>query len=284
MGLLDGKVVLITGGARGQGRAHAVRSAGEGADVVVLDLADQLGSVDYQMARESDLKETIQQVEAVGRRGLSLKADVRCQDQLNIAVAQALDAFGAIDILIANAGIWNMAPFWDLTDQAWEEMIGTNLTGVWKSAKAVAPHMMERGSGSIVVISSVNGIEPGPGYAHYIASKHGVIGLMKAMALELAPHGVRCNAISPGAIRTPMTDHQAGWNIFAGHDHGTPADMINGGYHYAALKGQTFLEPEVIADAALFLNSHLAASITGVTLPVESGHLLLPGMNISPVK
>jgi SDR family mycofactocin-dependent oxidoreductase len=282
--LLEGKVVFITGGARGQGRAHAIRSAQEGADVVVVDIAAQLKSVTYDMAREEDLRETVSAVEALGRRALSFSVDVRSQDQLDEAVSEAIHSFGQIDILIANAGIWNMAPFWELTDQAWEEMLGTNLTGVWKSAKSVAPHMMARGSGSIVVISSVNGIEPGAGYAHYVAAKHGAIGLMKSMALELAPHGIRCNAISPGAIRTPMTDHQAGWNVFAGHDNGTVDDMINGGYHYAALRGQTFLSPDVVADAAVFLNSELAKSITGITLPVESGHLLLTGMNLDPVK
>jgi SDR family mycofactocin-dependent oxidoreductase len=284
VGLLEGKVAFITGGARGQGRAHAIRSAQEGADIVVVDIADQLESVSYAMARKEDLSETVAQVEALDRRALSFTVDVRQQDQVDQAVSKAISAFGGIDILIANAGIWNMAPFWELTDRDWDEMIGTNLTGVWKSAKAVAPHMIERGSGSIVVISSVNGIEPGAGYAHYVAAKHGAIGLMKSMALELAPHGIRCNAISPGAIRTPMTDHQDGWNVFAGHDKGTVDDMIDGGYHYAALKGQTFLSPDVVADAALFLNSDLAKSITGITLPVESGHLLLTGMNLAPVK
>ncbi|HEX4432740.1 MAG TPA: mycofactocin-coupled SDR family oxidoreductase [Frankiaceae bacterium] len=284
MSLLEGKVAFITGGARGQGRAHAIRCAQEGADVVVVDIAAQLKSVSYDMATDDDLRETVSQVEALGRRALSFTVDVRFQDQLDEAVSKGISALGKIDILIANAGIWNMAPFWELTDEAWEEMVGTNLTGVWKSAKAIAPHMMSRGSGSIVIISSVNGIEPGPGYAHYVAAKHGAIGLMKSMALELAPHGIRCNAISPGAIRTPMTDHQAGWNVFAGHDHGTVDDMIDGGYHYAALKNQTFLSPDVVADAAVFLNSDLAKSITGITLPVESGHLLLTGVNLAPVK
>jgi SDR family mycofactocin-dependent oxidoreductase len=282
--LLDNKVAFITGGARGQGRAHAIRCAQEAADVVVVDIAAQLASVPYDMAQDQDLSETVSQVEALGRRALSFKVDVRRQDELDAAVSNAIETFGGIDILIANAGIWNMAPFWELTDQAWEEMLGTNLTGVWRSVKAVAPHMMARGSGSIVVISSVNGIEPGAGYAHYVAAKHGAIGLMKAMALELAPHGVRCNAIGPGAIRTPMTDHQAAWDIFAGHKQGTVADMIDSGYHYAALKNQTFLSPDVVADAALFLNSDLAKSITGITLPVDSGHLLLAGVNLAPVK
>jgi len=284
MGLLDGKVALITGGARGQGRAHALVSAKEGADVVLVDIADQIATVPYRMATQDDLAETVRQVEALDRRAIAVTADVRSQQQMDDAVARGIAEFGKIDILIANAGIWTQAPFWEITDEAWEDMIGTNLTGVWKSAKAVAPHMIERGSGSIVITSSVNGLEPGPDYAHYVSSKHGVIGLMKNIALELAPHGIRCNSINPGAIKTPMTDHQGAWDMFAGHEGGTEADMLEGGYHFHALKGMTFLSPEVIANTALYLNSELAAAVTGVTIPVDAGHMLLTGFNQAPVK
>jgi SDR family mycofactocin-dependent oxidoreductase len=284
MGLLDGKVVLITGGARGQGRAHAVVSAREGADVVLVDIADQIGTVDYKMARAEDLAETVRQVEALDRRALSIVADVRSQQQLDGAVASGIAEFGHIDVLIANAGIWTQGPFWELTEEQWQDMLDVNLTGVWRSAKAVAPHMIERQTGSIVLISSVNGLEGGPTFAHYTAAKHGVVGLMRTIALELAPHGIRCNSVHPGAIKTPMTDHQAAWDMFAGHPGGTEADMIEGGYHYGALKGTTFLPPEVIANAALYLNSDLAAAVTGVTLPVDSGHLIMPAVNQSPVK
>jgi NAD(P)-dependent dehydrogenase (short-subunit alcohol dehydrogenase family) len=142
-------------------------------------------------------------------------------------------------------------------------MIGVNLTGVWKSAQAVAPHMIERQSGSIVITSSTNGLEAGMNYAHYVPAKHGVIGLMKNIALEFAPYGIRCNSINPGAIKTPMTDHQGAWDMFAGHPGGTEADMLEGGYHCAALTGTTFMDPQVIADTALYLNSGLAARVTG---------------------
>ncbi|MDF3308366.1 mycofactocin-coupled SDR family oxidoreductase [Rhodococcus sp. T2V] len=283
MGMLDGKVAFITGGARGQGRAHAVTSAREGADVVVIDIAAQMGTVPYKMADGSDLAETVAQVEALGRRALSFEVDVRSQSSLDDAVTQTISTFGKIDILIANAGIWTQAPFWELSEDDWEEMMGVNLTGVWKSAKAVAPHMIERQSGSIVITSSVNGLEPGMNYAHYVTAKHGVIGLMKNIALELAPYGIRCNSINPGAIKTPMTDHQGAWDMFAGHEGGTEADMIEGGYHFHALKGTTFMPPQVIADTALYLNSDLAASVTGVTIPVDAGHLLLTGSNPAPV-
>ena len=284
MGMLEGKVALITGGARGQGRAHATTCAREGTDVVLVDIADQLASVPYAMATKDDLDETVRQVEALDRRALAVTADVRSQEQLDEAVRRGLAEFGQIDILIANAGIWTMGPFWELSEQSWDEMIGVNLTGVWKSAKAVAPHMIERQTGSIVITSSINGLEPGPNYAHYVAAKHAVVGLMRNIALELAPHGIRCNSVHPGAIRTPMTDHQGAYDMFAGHEGGTEADLIEGGYSFHALKGTTFMSPQVIADTALYLNSDLAAKVTGVTIPVDAGHMILPGVNTKPVK
>jgi SDR family mycofactocin-dependent oxidoreductase len=284
MGMLDGKVAFITGGSRGQGRAHAVTCAREGADVIIADIAAQLGTVRYKMATQDDLDETVAQVEALDRRALAITADVRSQQQLDKAVERGIAEFGKIDILIANAGIWTQAPFWELTEEQWEEMIGVNLTGVWKSAKAVAPHMIERQSGSIVITSSTNGLEAGLNYAHYVAAKHGVIGLMKNIALELAPYGIRCNSINPGAIKTPMTDHQGAWDMFAGHPGGTEQDMIDGGYHFTALKDTTFMDPQVIADTALYLNSDLAAKVTGVTIPVDAGHLILPGINPQPAR
>jgi SDR family mycofactocin-dependent oxidoreductase len=284
MGMLDGKVALITGAARGQGRAHAVTCAREGADVIVVDINEQMETVRYAMATTDDLAETVRQVEALDRRAVSMTADVRDQAQLDAAVSRGIAELGQLDILIANAGIWALAPFWKLTEQQWDEMLGVNLTGVWKSAKAVTPHMIERQSGSIVITSSVNGLEPGANYAHYVTSKHGLIGLMRNIALELAPHNIRCNAINPGAILTPMTDHQRAWDQFAGHPGGTRENLLEGGRHYHALKGASFLDPQVIADTALYLNSDLAATVTGVTIPVDAGHMILPGYNHAPVR
>ena len=283
MGMLEGKVVLVTGGSRGQGRAHALVSAREGADVIIVDIVEDLTTVTYPLARKDDMAATVEAVEALGRRIVAVEADVRSQDQLDAAVARGVAELGQIDVLIANAGIWTQAPFYELTDDQWEEMIAVNLSGVWRSAKAVAPHMIERRSGSIVMISSVNGLEPGPNFAHYTAAKHGVVGLMKTVALELAPHGIRCNSIHPGAVRSGMTENQMAFDMYAGGPGGTVDDLISAGKHYGALKGTTFMPPETIANAALFLNSDLAASVTGVALPVEAGHLLMAGVNTSPV-
>jgi SDR family mycofactocin-dependent oxidoreductase len=283
MGLLEGKTALITGAARGMGRAHALTCAREGADVVLVDAPGQLSSVPYPLGTEEELRETAALVEKEDRRALVVPGDVRSQADLDGAVSLALSELGRIDILIANAGVWYTQNFWELSETAWSETIETNLGGVWRSAKAVAPTMIDQGSGSLVLTASINGLESGPTYAHYAASKHGVIGLMKSLAVELAPHGIRCNALCPGPTRTPMTNQQAAWDLFAGHPGGTEEDMLRAGYNFLALKGVNWLTPQAQADAALFLNSDLAASITGVALPVDAGHLVLPGHNPAPV-
>jgi SDR family mycofactocin-dependent oxidoreductase len=286
MGLLDGKVVMVTGGSRGQGRAHAVTSAREGADVIIVDTLQQIGTVEYPMAQQADFDETVKQVEALDRRIVALEGDVRSQADLDRVVMAGIAEFGRIDCLVANAGIFSLAPAHEMTDEMWDDMIAVNLTGVWKSAKAVLPHMMEQGGGSIVMTSSINGIEPGVNYVHYCAAKFGVVGVMKTLALEYARHGIRVNAVHPGAILTPMTSWQGAWDMMSGKPagEGTEADMLDAGYSFHALKGQGFLPPQRIADAALWLNSVLAASVTGISVPVDAGHLLQPGYNPDPVK
>jgi SDR family mycofactocin-dependent oxidoreductase len=284
MGLLEGQVVFITGGARGQGRAHAIASANEGADVVLFDRIDDVDTVGYPLATKDDLQQTGKEVEALGRRALAVVGDVRSQRDLDDAVAGALSEFGKIDSVVANAGIWAMGPFWELTEQQWDDMIGICLSGVWRTAKAVAPHMIERQSGSMVMISSVDGLEPGGVYAHYTSAKHGVLGLMKAVAFELAPHGVRCNAICPGAVDTPMLNNQPGYDLISGHPGGTRDDLVEGGHRFNVLKSTALLDPMNIADAAVYLNSGLAARVTGVTMPVDAGHMLLAGYNHNPVR
>jgi SDR family mycofactocin-dependent oxidoreductase len=283
MSMLEGQVALITGGARGQGRAHAVTCARQGADVIIIDVTRPDLDVDYPLATAEDAAETVKMVEALDCRAIAIDGDERDQAALDRAVARAIAEFGRLDILIANAGIWLKAPFWEITDRQWEELTGVNLAGVWRSAKAVAPHMIERQSGSIVLISSNNALEPRDDNAHYNAAKAGAIALMKSIALELAPHGVRCNAICPGAIDTPMTNHPRAWQMFAGRPDGNRADMVAAGHRYTALRNTSFLDPQAIADTALYLNSPLAANVTGVTIPVDAGHLLLSASNPRPV-
>jgi SDR family mycofactocin-dependent oxidoreductase len=282
MGLLDGKTVFITGGGRGQGRAHAVVSAREGADIVFVDTTSPFKTVPYPNTTAEDMAETVTQVEALDRRVLSIEADVRDQDALNSAVAAGIAEFGKIDCLVANAGIWTLGPVAEMSREQWQEMIDINLTGVWQTVKAVVPHMVERQQGSIVMTSSVNGLEGGPFFSHYAAAKFGVVGLMKSIAVELGPQGIRANTVNPGTILTGMTDNQQGYDMMAGHANGTRDDLMAAGRSYGILKGSGFLDPQVIANAAAFLNSSMASNVTGVTLPVDSGHLAMAGINMDP--
>ncbi len=276
---LEGKVAFVTGAARGQGRAHALTLAKHGADIIALDIAEQIDSVFYPMSTADDLAETARGVEALGRRVIAMKGDTRSQSDLDAAVQAGLDSFGSIDILIANAAVNSLGSFWELTEQAWSDVVDTNLSGVWRSAKAVAPHMIERESGSIVMVGSVNSLESGARFSHYISAKHGLIGLMKAVALELAPYRIRCNAICPGAIDTGMMDNQKMYDMFAGHEGGTREDMLGAGTNYHAIRGAGVLSPQRVADAALWLVSDGSEMVTGATVPVDAGHGLLPRHN-----
>jgi SDR family mycofactocin-dependent oxidoreductase len=283
LGVLDGKVALITGAARGQGRAHALASAREGARIVAVDVNGAKTTAAFPLATRDEMAQTVAEVEALGGEIEVAIANVRSQSELDGAVAAGIDRFGQIDILIANAGTFSRGRLWEFSEDVWSEMIDVNLSGVWRSIKAVAPHMIERGTGSIVVTSSIFGFETSPNYGHYVAAKHGCIGLVKNFALELGPYGIRCNSVATATVSTPMVNNQEVWNMTAGHDHGTPEDLLSRSRKLFALRGTTVMEPEVVAEAVLFLNSPAAAKITGVTLPVDGGHLVLPGINLNPV-
>jgi SDR family mycofactocin-dependent oxidoreductase len=278
---LEGKVALITGAARGIGRASAVRLAEEGANIVAVDLApkitERIDTVPYALGTPDELEETAELVRAAGARAVTATADVRSQAELDEAVRRGLAEFVAIDVLVANAGIWSRGTLWEITEEEWDKQIDINLSGVWRSVKAVAPHMVGRRTGSIILISSINGFEPGPGYAHYTAAKHGVIGLMRAGALELGPHDVRCNAICPGVIDTPQNSWQGALDLIAGHQGGTMEERAAIGKTFGALASDGLIPASAIADAAAWLASDGARWVTGVALPVEAGHLILPG-------
>ena len=277
MGILDGKVAFVTGAARAQGRAHAETLARNGADLVICDIGHDIDAVRYPLGTDTELKETAALVEAQGGRVVSMQADVRSQEQIDAVVAAGLAEFGHIDILIANAGVYHLSPVWEITEDQWSAVMETNLGGVWRCAKAVMPHMIEAGGGAIVMISSVNGLEPANGYAHYGASKYGVIGLMGSVALEGAPYGIRCNAICPGFVKSGMTTFQEQLDKYAGHPGGTEADLENAGLSFHPSAGLSYLEPQRIADAALWLVSSGAEAVTGVALPVDAGHLMVAG-------
>jgi SDR family mycofactocin-dependent oxidoreductase len=280
---LLGKVAWITGGARGQGRAIAVKFASEGADIVVSDVCAQLENVPYPMSDDSDMLETKRLVEASGRRCLTKVADVRSQAALDDVVAAALDQFGQIDVVCANHGIASWHPVWEITDEEWEMQLAVNLTGVWHVVKAAIPHMIERRSGSLILTSSTNGRIAYPNMAHYTAAKHGVLGLMKSVALELGPHNVRANALLTGPIHTPMADNPATLKGLFGRDDATTADYVNATRHFFALRGRAALPPSAVADALLWLASDEAANVSGLELVLDAGHSILPPYNPNPI-
>jgi len=281
---MEDKTVLITGAARGQGRAHAIRFAEEGANVILFDIASQIDSVPYEMAKPADLEETAAQIEALDRRAIISRGDVRNGDDLTRAVERGIAEFGRIDGLVSNAGIWSLGPFWELSTQAWQDSIDVNLTGHWLAAKAVAPHLMEQGSGTIVFTASVNGLEAGANYAHYTAAKHGVIGLMKTVAVELGPHGIRSHVVAPGFIDTQMNDYQGSYDMMAGAapGEGTPEARIEASKHWSALKGRSVIKPSAVSNAVVWLSSDETADMTGLVVPVDAGHMVLPAYNPAP--
>ena len=201
---LDGQVAVITGGARGQGRADAVALARLGARIVLCDVPAPMRSVQYQLGSAEDLALTVSLVEEAGSSAIALAADVRDPAAVGRVADAAIAEFGQIDILVANAGIVSTGRLWELSDEAWQEMIGTNLTGVFNALRAVVPHMRERRYGRIVVISSQGGRAGLPGISHYSAAKWGIIGLAKSLALEVAAEGLTVNVVAPGTVRTPM--------------------------------------------------------------------------------
>ena len=271
MGKFDGQVVMVTGGARGQGRSHALAFAGEGADIVITDIASQLGSVPYDMGTEADLKQTQAMVEDLDRRCLIRKADVRDTDAMNTVVEEAITEFGHIDVLLANAGIVSMSQLVDVSDQMWDEMIGVCLTGVFKSFRAVLPHMVERGYGRVIATSSIAGKVGLGTIAHYVAAKAGVIGLVRSTAAEVAPNGVTVNAVCPTAVNTDMIHNQANYTLFAPDvEHPTKEQVIPGFASSNAIP-IPWIEPIDVSNAMMFLASKEARYVTGHAMNVSAG-------------
>jgi SDR family mycofactocin-dependent oxidoreductase len=267
MGKLDGKVAFITGAARGQGRSHAVRFAAEGADIVAIDICNQIASIEYPMSTSDDLAITVKEVEALGRRIVAREVDVRDRSQLKLAFDAGVAELGRMDIVVANAGVVPLYVAEDEDPQTFDDVIAVNLTGVWNTIEVSKSTIIDQGQGgSMVLISSTAGLKggaaqlPGPGYT---ASKHGVVGLMRNYALTLAPHSIRVNSVHPTGVATPMVINEAMEKVFAlesmaggGQANPMPVDM---------------LEPDDISGAVLWLASDDARYVTGVALPVDAG-------------
>ena len=279
MGRLEGKVALVTGAARGQGRSHAVTLAREGADVIAVDIARELPEfgLTYPLGSAEELAETAAQVEKLDRRVITGEIDVRDTDLLTDFVSEAVAELGRLDVVIANAGIAGPgAPTHEITDLAWDQLVSVNLTGAWATTKATIPHLIEGGrGGSVVLISSMAGLRGYPGIGAYSAAKHGVVGLMRTLAAELAPRWIRVNSIHPTQVDTPMIHNDGTYRKFR-PDLENPARRSSRRHRRrctrSRLPGRT--RRTSATHAVLFLASDDSRLITGVTLPVDAGLLI----------
>jgi SDR family mycofactocin-dependent oxidoreductase len=271
MGRFDGKVVLVTGGARGQGRSHAVEFAKEGADIVVTDIAKQVETVPYGMSSESDLAETVKRVEELDQRCLSIVADARDTAATNHAVEAAIAEFGKIDILLANHGLLSLSPVADMPDEMWDDVIDSDLTGVFKSIRAVLPHMLARKSGRIIATASMAGRTGLPTVAHYCAAKWGVIGLIKSVAREVAAEGITVNCICPTNLDSDMIHNPAFYALFAPGIENPTREQVEPGFASLNAIPVPWIEAIDISNAMMFLASPEARYITGEALHVSAG-------------
>jgi SDR family mycofactocin-dependent oxidoreductase len=263
----SGKVAFVTGAAHGQGRSHAQHYAKHGADVVVTDVGHNLESVPYDMGTTDELGETASIVEDEGQEALAVEMDVRKEDQVETAVEEALDEFGRIDILANNAGVWPMSEATEMDEAQWDVVIDTVLKGVWLSSKHVGQHFIERGDGGkIVSTSSTAGLVGAPATGHYVAGKHGVIGLTKTLALELAEYDVNVNAICPTALDSPgMNNYIEAYGEEMLEEMGALGGPMN------VMEPGEMIEERDITEAYLWLSSDAARYVTGIALPVDAG-------------
>lgn len=272
MGRFDGRVVLITGGARGQGRNHAVRFAREGADVAVLDICSgRIETVPYDIAGEEELEATIRLVEDEGRRCLGVRADIRSAAEVEAAVERVLTEYGRIDVLAANAGICTFGPIETMEQELWQTMIDVNLTGAFNSVRAVLPSMLENGFGRIVATSSMAGRAGWENIGHYAASKWGLIGMIKSLALEVADRGVTANVVCPSSVNTPMMHNESSYRLFRPDLENPTMEDALPAFQSINVLPVPYAEPDDISDSVLFLASEDAKYITGATLSPSTG-------------
>ena len=267
-----GKVAFITGAARGQGRSHALRLAEEGADIIGLDRCAQIESVPFPLARPEDLAETQRLVTQLGRRAVVAEADVRDASAVREVLARGTAELGRLDIVVANAGIWSHARAEAMPQQMWHDMIDVNLTGVWNTCQAAVPHLVEAGQGgSIILVSSNAGLRGNANSVHYVSAKHGVVGLMRGLAIECAPHFIRVNTVHPTTVDTDMVINDAMLRLFRPNlEAPTKEDAIPAFRNYNLLP-VPWVESIDVSNAVLFLASDEARYITSVSLPVDAG-------------
>ncbi len=273
-GRVEGKIALITGAARGQGRSHAKLLAEEGADIIAIDALSNFETVPYDESTQSDLDETVREVEATGRRIYAAQADIADFDGLKKAVDDGVNELGGLDIVSSHAGILSFSPLIEMSEEKWQEMIDINLSGHWRTAKATAPHLIDRGSGSITFTISIAGLQGMENIGHYASAKHGVVGLMRTLAIELGPHNIRVNSIHPTNLNSPMLRNEAAYKTFR-------PDLENPNFEefkeasadMHLLPNVALLEPIDTSRMLLFLSSEEARYITGSKMVVDAGAL-----------
>jgi SDR family mycofactocin-dependent oxidoreductase len=276
MDRVKSKVALVTGAARGQGRSHCLALASEGADIIAIDNCADVAGVAYAGATRADLEETAQLAEALGGRVVSRVVDVRDYEALADAVAEGVTEFGGLDIVCANAGVITQPTPTLLMDESdWQVVIDVNLTGVWLTCKAAVPYVLESGrGGSVILISSLAGLRGHPNIANYVAAKHGLVGLMRTLALELAPQMIRVNSIHPTQVDTPMIMNDATKKLFVPHKENPTDDEFAHASQQSQAMPIPWVEPIDISNAVVFLASDEARFVTGVALPVDGGALI----------
>lgn len=266
---LAGKVAYVTGAARGQGRSHCVRLARAGADIVAIDACGPVAAHNgYSPAGPEDLAETVSLVEGEGRKIVADRVDVRDLAGQQRVVSDAIEQFGRLDVVVANAGVMNWGRLWEISAQQWQEVLDVNLTGVWNTIKAAVPPMIAAGNGgSIITISSAAGIKAVPGCGHYCASKFGVVGLTNSLAVELGEFGIRVNSVHPYGTDTPMGNDTSMYQIFA--DHQTYIHSFSPG----ALSTESLADPDLVSDIVVWLASDASSLLTAAQIPAEKGYL-----------
>jgi (+)-trans-carveol dehydrogenase len=272
---LEGKVAFITGAARGQGRSHALRLAEEGADIIAVDLCAPIDSVGYGLATDADLAETVKLVEEMDRRIIATHADVRDQAALTTAVNDGVAALGRLDIVVANAGILSASASAEMSEPTWQDMIDVNLTGVYHATHAAIPHLIAGGHGGVMILtSSALGIRAMPNMSHYVAAKTGVIGLMRSLALELAPHRIRVNTVNPSIADTAMIHNSATYGLFMPDVEHPTREQASEVFATLNPFPTPWVDPVDVSNAVLFLASDDARYITGLEMKIDAGFCL----------
>ncbi|WP_099037217.1 mycofactocin-coupled SDR family oxidoreductase [Mycobacterium neglectum] len=275
-GPLEGRVAFITGAARGQGRAHAIRLANEGADIIAVDVCGPISeTITYPLGTSEELAETVRAVEAAGRKVLAREVDIRDLAALQQVVADGIEQFGRLDILVANAGVLSWARLFEMSEEQWSSVIDVNLTGTWKTIRAAVPAMISAGNGgSIVIVSSSAGLKATPGNGHYAASKHGLTSLTNSLALEVGEFGIRVNSIHPYSIDTPMVEKDAMMELFGKFPsfiHSFKPFPYRAVSQAGASSLQDFMTAEEVSDVVAWLASDGSATISGSQINVDRG-------------